>query len=228
LHPKTPRDLETICLKCLQKEVRKRYASAAALAEDLRCFQAGEPIAARPVGRWERGWRWCRRNPAVAGLVAAVALALCGGTGVAAWQAVLARAEARRADAQAEVAQARTEEAEQALAGRNTALGETRAALEREKQARHAEQKARRRTRLALDEMSSQVVENWLERQERKLEPDQEEFLHNALAYYRDFSEEAGDSEEVRKGVADALAGSAPSSTSWGNSRTRRKRTAAR
>jgi serine/threonine-protein kinase len=80
----------------------------------------------------------------------------------------------------------------------------TAAERDRAEQALAAEAKARQRTRLALDEMSSQVVENWLARQGRKLEPAQEKFLHNALAYYRDFSEEAGDSEEVRKGVADA------------------------
>jgi WD40 repeat protein len=95
LQPTTPADLETVCLKCLQKERHRRYASAAALAEDLRRFQAGEVIAARPVGIAERGWKWVRRNPVVAGSVAAVAAALLLGAGVATLFAVKAEFRAR-------------------------------------------------------------------------------------------------------------------------------------
>lgn len=66
LQSMVPRDLETIGLKCLQKQPGQRYASAAELANELQRYLAGRPIQARPVSRWERGWRWCRRNPMAA------------------------------------------------------------------------------------------------------------------------------------------------------------------
>jgi WD40 repeat protein/serine/threonine protein kinase len=75
LRPRLPRDLETICLRCLQKEPAKRYLSAGELAEDLRRFLAGEPIRARPVRAWERVVKWARRRPAAAALVAVSSLA---------------------------------------------------------------------------------------------------------------------------------------------------------
>jgi WD40 repeat protein/tetratricopeptide (TPR) repeat protein len=72
LDPRVSHDLETICLKCLEKEASRRYDSAALLADDLDNFAAGRPINARPVGTLERTWRWCRRNPALAAAAAIV------------------------------------------------------------------------------------------------------------------------------------------------------------
>ena len=80
LDPQVPPDLENVCLKCLEKDPHRRYPGAAALAEDLQRFLAGQVVAARPVGHWERVGKWIRRNPAVASLSAAAAVALVAGT----------------------------------------------------------------------------------------------------------------------------------------------------
>jgi tetratricopeptide (TPR) repeat protein len=99
LQPGVARDLETICLTCLHKEIARRYADAASLAEDLRRFQAGEPIVARPVGRLERGWKWARRRPAVAALLGVVALGLTGGVTGVLWYADRERVRANQESA---------------------------------------------------------------------------------------------------------------------------------
>jgi WD40 repeat protein len=86
---KVPRDLETVCQKCLRKEPHQRYSTAVELAEDLERFLADRPILARRTPKWERAWRWCRRNPAVAvmaAFVAALLLLLSGGAWLAAFR----------------------------------------------------------------------------------------------------------------------------------------------
>jgi hypothetical protein len=108
LQPKTPRDLETICLKCLHKEPGRRYASALDLAEDLQRFAAGEPIRARPVGRGERVLKWARRRPAVAALLGLVVLLTAAGLGGIAWE--YGEALRERNNAQTEATNARLAE----------------------------------------------------------------------------------------------------------------------
>jgi tRNA A-37 threonylcarbamoyl transferase component Bud32 len=85
LQPAVPRDLETICLKCLAKEPAKRYPCADSLAKDLRRFRAGEPIQARPTPVWERGWKWGRRRPGLALAIVLTLFVLLPAIGIGAW-----------------------------------------------------------------------------------------------------------------------------------------------
>jgi WD40 repeat protein/serine/threonine protein kinase len=117
LQPRTPRDLETICLRCLRKEPARRYASALDLADDLRRFRSGQPVRARPTRPWERAAKWARRRPAVAGLLALTLLVAALGLAGILWQ--WRKAEAARR----EVAD-KAEEQENSLYRTRVALAE--------------------------------------------------------------------------------------------------------
>jgi tetratricopeptide (TPR) repeat protein len=106
LRPQVPRDLETICLKCLHKEPARRYPTAEALAEDLRRFRALEPIRARPAGAGERLVKWMRRRPAAAGLVGVSAAAALSLVALGLWSYTGLRAAAERAEARSRLARA--------------------------------------------------------------------------------------------------------------------------
>jgi serine/threonine-protein kinase len=97
LRPKVPRDLETVCHKCMEKDPKKRYGGAAELAEDLRRFLGGEPVAARPLEMTGRIIRWCGRKPVVAGLLAALVLVFLTGLAGVLWQWQFARRNAAEA-----------------------------------------------------------------------------------------------------------------------------------
>jgi tetratricopeptide (TPR) repeat protein len=104
LNSRLHRDLETVCLKCLEKEPGRRYPTAAAVAEDLERWLRGEPVQARRIGPVRRAWRWCRRKPLIAGLAAALGLAVAFGStaSVVLWREAAgseARALAGEADA---------------------------------------------------------------------------------------------------------------------------------
>jgi WD40 repeat protein/tetratricopeptide (TPR) repeat protein len=104
LRSSVPRDLETICLKCLEREPTRRYPSAGALADDLARFLEGRPIRSRRVRAVERGVRWCRRNPAVAGLLAALVTVFLAGFAAVTLQWRRADYEAGRANRTAQAA----------------------------------------------------------------------------------------------------------------------------
>ena len=171
LQPNIPADLERICLKCLQKEVDKRYADCQSLADDLHRYLRGEPILARPVSTAERSVRWCRRNPWLAGLTAAVMLLMVAATSISAVAAVSLNAandklvvqrdaakaaktraetgekEAKAARFDADVQSARATKSEAVM---RTALGKEAEVRKKETAARKLESEARKQTTVAL------------------------------------------------------------------------------
>jgi WD40 repeat protein/tRNA A-37 threonylcarbamoyl transferase component Bud32 len=143
LQPSVPRDLETVCLKCLQKEPGRRYASAADLADELARFREGRPVRARPVGWGGRLSRWSRRNPLVAGLAAGVAVSLLAGSAVSLY--LLVKANARAEDAHREWTRANDNAA--------LAAGKAADALREQENARQEARRAQRQAALmALDQ----------------------------------------------------------------------------
>jgi WD40 repeat protein len=130
LNAAVPRDLETICLKCLAKEPHKRYASAQDLAADLDRFLNGQPIVARPIGAWERSVKWARRRPAAAALTVVSGLAVVILTVAGIWFTITVdearrRAERGEADArsQQELTAAALHQVEQERDAKEKALG---------------------------------------------------------------------------------------------------------
>lgn len=147
LNPAVPKDLETICLKCLSKEPHERYGTAQLLADDLERFIEGRPVVARPVGRASRFFRLVKRNPIISSLIALAIVLLISGTAVSSYFAVEAEQRATAEKDARLYAQEQEEKAE-------IALEETRAALERESASLAKAEQQRARAELAQVEAS--------------------------------------------------------------------------
>jgi serine/threonine-protein kinase len=191
LQPKVPRDLEVICLKCLEKDQRKRYPSAAALADDLHRFLNHLPILARPGGRLGRALKWVRRRPTAAALLGAGVLAVIGAlVGITYHSVQLGRAlkdtEQARADAEASAEHARQEKKAKEL---------QRQAAETQRQKAEANF---RRARAAVDQMLTRVAEEELAYLPH-MEKLREAVLSDALRFYEEFLQEKSDDPVVRQ-----------------------------
>src|SRR5262249_32142630 len=173
--PQLPRDLETVCLKCLQKEPRKRYATAEALADDLRRFLQDLPVQARPAGKPERLVRWCRRNPRVAGLLAFLVLVVGGAA--AAWPGFCPAPKARRGKA----------ESNQDLAS----------------QAKDTAEKNYRLALQAVDDYCTKVSADPRLR-EKDMEPLRKELLQTAVPFYEKLVAQRSGDPQVRAELAKA------------------------
>lgn len=188
-----PRDLATICLKCLQKDQHKRYSSAGDLAEDLERFLADQPIRARRITLWETGWRWRRRNPVTAGLmgfVAALLLLLAGGaTTTALWLG-------RERDAALRNYKSAEKQRERAEASEKDA--KTKAAL-----AKAAQEEAHENlkdARAAVDQMLTSVADRLVA--VPQMEQVRRELLEDALKFYQKVLEKKGDDPVLRQDTA--------------------------
>jgi tetratricopeptide (TPR) repeat protein/tRNA A-37 threonylcarbamoyl transferase component Bud32 len=178
LQPGVPRDLETICLKCLRKEPGRRYATARELADDLGRFRAGEPVKARPVGTVERVIIWCRRKPVVAGLLVLLLLVFQAGFSGILWQWQRASRNATQAEQNATAYRREWEIARQA----------------NDRAVHHLEM-----IRDRVDQLN-RLGRDLL--QQRGMYRTGQAILQEALSFYQEMLPEEGDDPEVRRQAA--------------------------
>jgi serine/threonine protein kinase len=217
LVPRVHRDLEAICLKCLQTNPANRYVSAEAFQIDLRRWLAGEPVHARPIGNLERGRKWIRRNKVISGLAAAVAFVAIfasvkwyeASSAKRATQLALGKAEdslSREAAAKAEVQIALANETtahERETDAKQKALD----AFAQEKMARDAEARAKREQQERADQvlqLSGDLINDLLDRIEDLpgATPAREALIRTALANLKKLADKADNQPDVVRKLA--------------------------
>lgn len=196
MQPGIPKDLETICLKCLEKSPSRRYPTAAALAEDLRRFQAGEPILARPSTMLERAWKWSQRRPAVAALLATLFLALVSLLGLGTYHVRSVEQERQRAEEnhQLALAEARFAQEQKAEADRKRAEAQF---LQKLAEANY------KLARQGVEEILSTVREN-PDLQNPENEALRKALTQKALTFYRSLIAQAAQDPHLREEEARA------------------------
>jgi serine/threonine-protein kinase len=221
LNPRADRDLETICLKCLEKQPGRRYPTAQALADDLQRFLAGEPIEARPLTTVQRLGRWCRRQPVLAGMSAALLLSFITGFVLVAWQWRRAEGHAQKAqDNFVQATKQRLEAESQSQRAERNAVAADEARREAEKQQQRAEANARlaQQERVDAEKQKQRAEENFrlaheavndlstrLTEAMQNLEemPGRKEVLEQARKYYQTFLKQSADNPALQRDLAD-------------------------
>lgn len=223
LQPRVPHDIETICLKCLEKAPEHRYATAAALAEDLRRVQCGEAITARPSTSLERGWKWVRRYPAVASLAClTMLLTIAGVVGIlreaerANRNEKAARNDSARAEQSRLVAERRLREADEQrreadeqrrLAEQERAKAEQQRQLAENERTRAIQAQAQAEVNLqrTMNTINSMAVLGGALRGEPRQQALSRALLDSTLRMYDELAKEQGDHPVVRRNRIMAL-----------------------
>ncbi|MEO2031007.1 MAG: serine/threonine-protein kinase [Planctomycetaceae bacterium] len=195
LNPALDVDLETICLKCLQKDIKRRYTTTDELVAELGRYLNGEPIHARPIGKLERGWRWCKRKPALAGMLGISAAALMVLVAGGLWYNAQLVQERDIAQRQRKLAEMR--EAEATLAQANEARQRERAEEQKE-----AAERNFKLARMAVGELTT-ISQNELF-DVPQMEPIRKALLEKARAFYETFVEQSTGDRDLMYELAKA------------------------
>ena len=190
------RDLETVTLKCLEKDPQRRYKTASELAEDLTHWLDGEPIEARPVTWMERSWRWCKRKPAVAALWSTAVLLLLtlgiGGLSLAFLESAHAREQTHL-----------RETADRSADNEKKARADAETARQDEATARNQAEKNFEAAQQTVDEFLTEVSQSDL-LNEPQMEPLRRQLLEKARTYYQKFIQQQTDDPKLKRKLGDA------------------------